>query len=62
MKIALAVVALFTVGACATTDPQRSYTPKVQVVMKAPKARTAQANYQVGPEDTKLTGSGGSAR
>jgi uncharacterized lipoprotein YmbA len=62
MKTAFALVALFTLGACASTESQHSYTPKVQVVMKQPKARTAQANYQVGPEESKLTGSGGSAK
>lgn len=62
MKTAFALAALFALGACATTDPQRSYTPKVQVVVKQSKARTAQANYQVGPEESKLTGSGGSAK
>lgn len=62
MKTAFALVALFTLGACATTaDTQRTYTPQVQVVVKAPKARAAQANYQVGPEESKLTGSGGAA-
>ncbi len=62
MKTALAIAALFTLGACATSEPQRSYMPKVQVVMKAPKARAAQANYQVGPEEANFTGSGGSAK
>lgn len=62
MKIALAAVALFTLGACATADSQRTYTPSTVVVVKAPRARAAQANYQVGPEESKLTGSGGSAR
>jgi uncharacterized protein YcfL len=61
-KIALALVALFALGACATADTQKSYTPKVQVVMKASKARSAQANYQVSPEEANLTGSGGSAK
>lgn len=62
MKTALAIAALLALGACATTDAQHSYTPQVQVVVKAPKARTAQANYQVGPEESRLTGSGGSAK
>jgi uncharacterized lipoprotein YajG len=59
---ALALVALFALGACATTDPQRSYTPPTTVVIKTPKARSAQANYQVSPEEANLTGSGGSAK
>lgn len=59
---ALSLIAACALGACATTDPTKSYTPKVQVVVKAPKARAAQANYQVRPEDAKLTGSGGAAK
>ncbi len=62
MKIALALIAAFSLGACATAETQKSYTPKTQVIVKAPKTRTAQANYQVGPEDSRLTGSGGSAK
>jgi uncharacterized lipoprotein YajG len=62
MKTVFALVALFTFGACASTETQRSYTPKVQVVVKAPRTHAAQANYQVGPEESKLTGSGGSAK
>jgi hypothetical protein len=42
-KTALAVVTLCALAACATTDPQKSYTPQVTVVVKAPKARSAQA-------------------
>ena len=60
--LALALVSLFALGACATTDPQRSYTPPTLVVVKAPKARASQANYQVSPEEANLTGSGGSAK
>jgi hypothetical protein len=62
MKTAIAIAALFAFAGCASNTSQRSYMPQVQVVMKAPKARTAQANYQAGPEDSKLTGSGGSAK
>jgi hypothetical protein len=63
MKTALALIAAFALAACATTsETQRSYTPKTQVIVKAPKLRTAQANYQVGPEASRLTGSGGSAK
>jgi hypothetical protein len=61
MKTALAAVALFTLSACATAETQHSYTPKVQVVVKSPKTRAAQANYQVSPEES-VTGSGGSAK
>jgi uncharacterized lipoprotein YajG len=62
MKIALALIAVFALGACATAETQQSFTPKTQVVVKAPKSRSAQANYQVSPEESKLTGSGGSAK
>jgi hypothetical protein len=30
--------------------------------MKAPKKKAPQANYRVSPEESKLTGSGGSAK
>ena len=63
MKIALALIAAFSLGACATAEGQKSsVTPQTQVVVKAPKARSAQANYRVSPEESKLTGSGGSAK
>jgi hypothetical protein len=62
MKTAVAIAALFAFAGCASSESQRSYVPKVQVVMKTPKARAAQANYQAGPEDSRLTGSGGSAK
>ena len=61
-----ALVALMTIaflGACAA--PQKtaySVTPKVQVTVKGAKKKTTQANYRTTPEDSKLTGSGGSAR
>ena len=61
MKIAL-LIAAFSLGACATAEGQKSVTPQTQVVVKAPKTRSAQANYQVSPEESKLTGSGGSAK
>lgn len=63
MKIPTVVTLLaFALGACATTEQPKSYTPKVQVVVKAPKTRSAQANYQAAPAESKLTGSGGSAK
>lgn len=63
MKTAtLAAVLAFALGACATTEQPKSYTPKVQVVVRAPKAKAAQANYQAAPAESKLTGSGGSAK
>lgn len=63
MKIfLLALAAALALGGCASAESQRSYTPKVQVLVRAPKARTAQANYQVSPEESAQNGSGGSAR
>ncbi len=58
----IALLSLFGLSACATTAPQKSYTPQVQVVVKGGKKKSTQANYQVSPEDSKLTGSGGSAK
>ncbi len=58
----VASLSLFALSACATPASQKSYTPQVQVVVKGGKKKAAQANYQVSPEDSKLTGSGGSAK
>jgi hypothetical protein len=56
------LVCLFALSACASSETKRSYTPKTVVVVKGAKKRTAEANYQVSPEDSKATGSGGSAK
>jgi len=59
----LALLAVFTLGACASGSQARhSYTPKVEVTVKGGQKRNAQANYQVSPEESKLTGAGGSAK
>ncbi len=58
----IGVLSLFALSACATAETTKSYTPKTVVVVKGAKKRSAEANYQVSPEDSKLTGSGGSAR
>jgi hypothetical protein len=62
----LALVALVSVpllGGCASSSQSRyTVTPDVQVSMKAPKKKAPQANYRVSPEESKLTGSGGSAK
>jgi hypothetical protein len=58
----VALASLFALSACATAESTKSYTPKTVVVVKSPKKRSAEANYQVSPEDSKLTGSGGSAK
>jgi hypothetical protein len=60
------LVALMTIaflGACgAPQKTQYSVTPKVKVVVKGAKKKGAQANYRSTPEESKLTGSGGSAK
>lgn len=59
----LALVATFTLGACAGGSQARySHTPKVEVTVKGGQKRAAQANYQVSPEESKLTGAGGSSK
>lgn len=61
-RIALAgLVTLFAAG-CATTDTQRSYAPPVKVVVKSSTKRAPATDYRVSPEDSRLTGSGGSAK
>lgn len=61
-----ALIALMTiafVGACASPQKtQYTVTPKVQVTVKGAKKKSPQANYRTAPEDSKLTGSGGSAK
>lgn len=56
----IGLLAVFTLGACATSGETRySYTPKTQVVVKtAAKKGAAQANYQVSPEQ-KVGSAGG---
>ncbi len=59
---ALVAVLAIALSGCATTEQPKSYTPKVQVVVKAPRTKSAQANYQAAPQESKHTGSGGSAK
>lgn len=58
------LVALMTIaflGACAGPQQTKySVTPKVKVTVKGAKKKSVQANYKTSPEDSKLTGSGGS--
>lgn len=58
----VALLAAFTLGACATSGETRySYTPKTQVVVKTATSKSAsQANYQVSPE--QKVGSAGDAK
>ncbi|HTN51567.1 MAG TPA: hypothetical protein VML50_04135 [Anaeromyxobacter sp.] len=60
----LATLSAFVLGACATSGGGEHYSvvPKVTVVTKGEKRRTAEANYQARPEDAPLTGSGGADR
>jgi hypothetical protein len=59
----IAAASAFVLSACATAETtKQSYTPQVEVVVKGPRAKQAQANYQTSPEDAKLTGAGGSAK
>ena len=59
----LAFVTVFALGACASTTGEKySVTPQTQVVVKGAKKKAAQANYRVSPEESKLTGSGDSAK
>ena len=68
MKVAMRILALaaasaFVLTACATADTtKQSYTPQVEVVVKGPRAKQAQANYRTSPEETSANGSGGSAK
>jgi hypothetical protein len=57
-----AAVSLFALAACAGPGTRTSHTPSTVVVVKGAKKKAAQANYQVSPEESKLTGSGGSAK
>jgi hypothetical protein len=58
----VALVSLFALAACSTAQSTRSYTPQTVVVVKGAKKKAPQANYRVSPEDSRLTGSGDSAR
>jgi len=60
--VVVALLSLFALSACATSTTQKSVTPQVQVVVKGGKKKATHANYKVSPEESKLTGSGGSAK
>jgi PBP1b-binding outer membrane lipoprotein LpoB len=68
MKVAMKILALaaasaLALTACATAETTKnSYTPQVEVVVKGPRAKQAQANYRTSPEDSSATGAGGSAK
>ncbi|WP_242394550.1 hypothetical protein [Anaeromyxobacter oryzisoli] len=60
----LALVSLSLLAGCASTDGVQHYSvvPQVQVTERTPTKRPSQANYQTRPEESPLSGSGGSAR
>ncbi len=58
-----ALMTIAFLGACASPQKtQYSVTPKVKVTVKGTKKKAVQANYRATPDQSKLTGSGGSAR
>jgi predicted component of type VI protein secretion system len=61
----LAIVALSLVTGCASSSAageRYSVVPKVDVTERVAKKRTAKVSYQGRPEQSPLSGSGGSAR
>ncbi len=56
----LALVAVFSLGACASTSGTKySVTPQTQVTVRGGKKKPAQANFRVTPEESMRTGAGG---
>jgi PBP1b-binding outer membrane lipoprotein LpoB len=61
----IGLVSAFALAGCsapAAAGQRYSVVPKVQVTVKPAKKKTAQVNYQARPEESPLTGSGGSVR
>jgi PBP1b-binding outer membrane lipoprotein LpoB len=57
---ALVLVALFSLGGCASTAGTKySVTPQTQVTVRGAKKKAAQANYRTTPEESMRTGAGG---
>ncbi len=57
---ALALVAIFGIGACAApSKTSYSVTPETQVTVRGAKKKPAQANFRVTPEESMRTGAGG---
>ncbi len=58
---ALALVAVFSLGGCASTSGTKyTVTPQTQVTVRGGKKKAAsQANYRVTPEESMRTGAGG---
>lgn len=62
--LVVAAVSISFLAGCATSKQTKySVTPDVKVTVKGgQKKKAAKVNYQVSPESSKLTGSGGSAK
>ncbi|HEX9051647.1 MAG TPA: hypothetical protein VF841_14035 [Anaeromyxobacter sp.] len=57
---ALALVAVFSLGGCASaTGTRYSVTPQTQVTVRGANKKPIQANYRTPPEDSMRTGAGG---
>ncbi len=62
-KVLVALITTAFLGACASSQSTKyTVTPKVQVTVKGAKKKNSQANYRRSPEESRLTGSGGSAK
>ncbi len=58
-----ALVTVFLLGACSSTKSSSySVTPKVQVTVKGTKQKSSSVNYRRSAQDSKPTGSAGSAK
>jgi PBP1b-binding outer membrane lipoprotein LpoB len=57
---ALALVAVFSLGGCASTSGAKySVTPKTQVTVRGGAKKASQANFRTTPEESMRTGAGG---
>jgi len=59
-SLAIAVVTVLALGACASTSGTKyTVTPETQVVVRGTQKKPAQANFRVTPEESMRTGAGG---
>ncbi len=57
---ALALVAIFSLGGCASTaETKYTVTPQTRVTVRGDKKKPSQANYRTTPEESMRTGAGG---
>jgi hypothetical protein len=57
---ALALVAVFSLGGCASTGGTKyTVTPQTQVTVRGGKKKASEANYRTTPEESMRTGAGG---